>query len=617
MASLLKKSFIWISSTLPNPVLTELRNLSGLISSKSILQSQKFSTFIKRGSQASYSATKQFKNGGAYDQQSTGSLEVNHVIQTAMDFDAGRIIPTFSEGFEITGLTGHYSNGNGPYKMSTNFKNDNVVYFNENKWAIWYDSDKNEWVLTNELIKHKSRTEYEFILRNGNTEPDAGTYTSTDGTQNGYTPSSVGSQVKVIMPSFSESSSVIKVAAGGTHTLFLDKSNNVWAVGLSNYGQAGSPEISSLPKRISKHDAIDIAVGPGVSFITKQDGSVWTVGQNTKGTGLLDKNTLRMHSTRTIGTLLYKENFGTIPSLTKASNGGQDDIILQIKASEANSYVLKYEKIDGVSRKNLYSYGSNEFGQLGTGDAYFGLNKTHVFAQNQLVTSDSARNEIQFDTGRNFLMWIRQGRLYGIGNSNYANLGRIRTSNYGNSVAQPNPWGEVKEWGNLKAVKVCCGQDFSVVLLDDGSVWASGNREMNRFPSAIGGSKDTRAGPYYVHEQFYRILAGGAQDIETGQFHTIVLMEDGRLMSSGDNRFGQIGHPGAVQNKRSVTAKFQSILVDGKPVVSGVTYIHAGDLSTFFTMDDSLYAIGLNNYGQLGDGSRNNLTSASKIYPTG
>ena len=65
--------------------------------------------------------------------------------------------PTISGGFhkpigesctQITGLTGHYSNGNGPYKMSTNFKNDNVVYFNENKWAIWYDSDKNEWVLT-------------------------------------------------------------------------------------------------------------------------------------------------------------------------------------------------------------------------------------------------------------------------------------------------------------------------------------------------------------------------------------------------------------------------------------------------------------------------------------
>ena len=93
-------------------------------------------------------------------------------------------------------------------------------------------------------------------------------------------------------------------------------------------------------------------------------------------------------------------------------------------------------------------------------------------------------------------------------------------------------------------------------------------------------------------------------------------MEDGRLMSSGDNRFGQLGHPGAVQNKR-ITTKFKSILVDGKPVVSGVTYIHAGDLSTFFTMDDSLYAVGLNNYGQLGDGSRNNLTYASKIYPTG
>ena len=175
MASLLKKSFIWISSTLPNSVLTELRNLPGLISSKSIFQSQKFATFLKRGSQASYSATKQFKNGEAYDQQSTGSLEVNHSIQTAMDFDAGRIVPTYTERFEITGLTGHYSNGNGTYKMSTNFKNDNVVYFNKNKWAIWYDSDKTEWVLTNELVKHKSRTNYEFIVRNGNDEPTSGT----------------------------------------------------------------------------------------------------------------------------------------------------------------------------------------------------------------------------------------------------------------------------------------------------------------------------------------------------------------------------------------------------------------------------------------------------------
>ena len=55
------------------------------------------------------------------------------------------------------------------------------------------------------------------------------------------------------------------------------------SVGLSNYGQAGSPEISSLPKRISKHDAIDIAVGPGVSFITKQDGSVWDCGSKHEG----------------------------------------------------------------------------------------------------------------------------------------------------------------------------------------------------------------------------------------------------------------------------------------------------------------------------------------------
>ena len=311
MASLLKKSFIWISSTLPNPVLTELRNLSDLISSISIYQSEKFSNYLKKGSKASYSATKQFQNGGAYNQQSTGSMEVYHAIQTAMDFDAGRIVPSYDERFDITALTGHYSNGNGTYKMSTNFKNDNVVYFNENKWAIWYDSDKNEWVLTNELIKHKSRTEYEFILRNGSDKPTTGTYMSLDGSQKGYTPSSIGNQVVVSVPVFSYSSPIVKVATCDTHTLFLDKTNTAWVVGLNSDYQLGdnTTNNSTLTRKISKNDVMDIAVAPGRSFITKIDGSLWVVGSNLVGQALVDNTD---GSWFTDAGIKYKKEFGTV-----------------------------------------------------------------------------------------------------------------------------------------------------------------------------------------------------------------------------------------------------------------------------------------------------------------
>lgn len=613
MASLSKKSFIWISSTLPNPVLTELRNLSDLISSISIYQSEKSSNYLKKGSKASYSATKQFKNGVAYNQTSTGSMGVNSAIQTALDFDAGRIVPSYDERFEITALTGHYSNGNGTYKMSTNFKNDNVVYFNENKWAIWYDSDKTEWVLTNELTKHPSRTNYEFILRNGNDKPTAGTYMSLDGSQKGYTPSSIGNQVVVSVPVFSYSSPITKVSTCNTHTLFLDKTNTAWAVGLNSDYQLGdnSTKTSTLPRKLSKHDVMDISVSDGHSFITKLDGSVWVVGLNRLGKSLIVSD-LADKPDRTDYGVEYRSDFGAITSLTKATNGGQDDIALQIKSSYTNTYMLKYENIDGVKRKNLYAYGSNQFGQLVTGN-YFG-SSSHG-SQNHLVTSDSFRNDIQFDSGFNFLMWIRQGELYGSGAGVLGQVGAPGRSIYTNDI---NGISRPKPWGDINAVKVNCGYDFSVVLLEDKTLWACGNRTQNQFPTATTGSRDVRAGSLgWVVYGFAKVGEGGVKDFEVGDRHMIVLMEDGRLLSSGDNRLGQRGLGYASPPTRQYSGKFDPVLVDGKPVTSGVSYIHVNGNSTFFVMDDDLYAVGYNKYGNLGDGSTTSIVKSTKVYPTG
>ena len=95
-------------------------------------------------------------------------------------------------------------------------------------------------------------------------------------------------------------------------------------------------------------------------------------------------------------------------------------------------------------------------------------------------------------------------------------------------------------------------------------------------------------------------------------------MEDGRLLSSGDNRLGQCGLDGAYPyTPRKFTGLFDQVLVDGKPVVSGVSYIHADGNSTFFVMDDNLYAVGYNKYGNLGDGSTDSIGKSTKVYPTG
>ena len=213
-------------------------------------------------------------------------------------------------------------------------------------------------------------------------------------------------------------------------------------------------------------------------------------------------------------------------------------------------------------------------------------------------------------------MWIRQGELYGVGDGSiYAmgTVGGIRTQFHGGGIAaKPKPWGDVD------VVKVGSGDRFSVVLLADKSIWATGNRTHGQFPVSSANAKDKRFGSYWAQPGFYRIHSDGVKDFEVGDRHIIVLMEDGRLLSSGDNRLGQCGL-GVVDTSthRDYDGVFDPVLVDGKPVVSGVSYIHANGNSTFFVMNDDLYAVGYNRYGNLGDGSTDNIVKSTKIYPTG
>ena len=181
----------------------------------------------------------------------------------------------------------------------------------------------------------------------------------------------------------------------------------------------------------------------------------------------------------------------------------------------------------------------------------------------------------------------------------------------GSGIARP------KQWGNVDVMKVRCGYRFTVVLLADKTLWAAGDRTHNNFPKPEGSGGDKVQGSYVTQRQFKKLKQANVKDFELGENHMIVLTEDGKLLSSGDNRLGQCGLGYSSATKRRNDGLFDSVLVNGKPVVSGVTYIHANGNSTFFIKDGELYALGYNRYGNLGDGSSNNIVKSTKVYPTG
>ena len=81
--------------------------------------------------------------------------------------------------------------------------------------------------------------------------------------------------------------------------------------------------------------------------------------------------------------------------------------------------------------------------------------------------------------------------------------------------------------------------------------------------------------------------------IAAGGYHSLFLKSDGSLWVMGDNMFGQLGD-----------GTYNNTNLPEQIVASNVTAIAAGEYhSLFLKSDGSLWAMGYNDYGQLGDGT--------------
>jgi alpha-tubulin suppressor-like RCC1 family protein len=182
------------------------------------------------------------------------------------------------------------------------------------------------------------------------------------------------------------------------------------------------------------------------------------------------------------------------------------------------------------------------------------------------------------------------GSLWGMGNNNEGELGD-GTSGVLNwayrSIYSPQ---EILTNG---VTAVAAGGMHSLILKSDGSLWATGYNESGQ----LGDS--TITGTNRPDE----IISSGVTAIAAGEDHSLFLKSDGSLWAMGFNADGQLG-----DGTYDDTNQPQEI------VVSGVTAIAAGSVhSLFLKSDGSLWAMGCNEYGQLGDGTFNSTNQPEEI----
>jgi alpha-tubulin suppressor-like RCC1 family protein len=176
------------------------------------------------------------------------------------------------------------------------------------------------------------------------------------------------------------------------------------------------------------------------------------------------------------------------------------------------------------------------------------------------------------------LFLTSDGSLWAIGDDEHGQLGDGNTTDNATTSAERIVVGGV--------AAIAAGDFHSLFLKNDGSLWAMGENSSGQLGD--GTYNDTNQPEMIVSSNVIAIAAGGG--------HSLFLKNDGSLWAMGSDSFGQLGD-GTTDNGNYQTNRPEMI------VAGDVTAIAAGEAhSLFIKSDGSLWAMGDDQYGQLGDG---------------
>ena len=338
------------------------------------------------------------------------------------------------------------------------------------------------------------------------------------------------------------------LGAGVYHSMALKSNGTLWAWGLNSYGQLGIGNTidQSSPIQVGSEKWVDISTGYYYSFGLQSNGQMWGWGHN-------------LHYELGMGNNI--EQHTPVPISIQSTEW-------VMAATGAHYSIALYS--DGT----LWAWGSNEVGQLGTGNT--------TDEQLPVQTGNGDNKWIIVTAGTDHTMAIKSdGTLWGWGNNAQGELG------IGNIINQHSPVqvGAQNDW-----ISVRTGHNYTVALRSNGTLWVWGANDHGQLGT---GNLTQYNSPVQVNGTNW-IAA------EVGGYHTVALKADGTMWSWGWNNNGQLGIGNLVEQH--------------SPSLIGAdttwTTVACGNLhTTARKADGSIWAWGANADGELGIGNNTDQTS--------
>jgi alpha-tubulin suppressor-like RCC1 family protein len=337
---------------------------------------------------------------------------------------------------------------------------------------------------------------------------------------------------------------------------------DIWTAGENDLGQLGNLQVGGSSFNRSSPGTIagsgvtwkEIAGGSQYAAVIKQDGSLWTWGENTAGV-LGDGTTLNRSSpTSIVGNDWAKVSAGLLHTAAIKTDG------------------------------TLWTWGRNNNGQLGAGNT--------VYRSSPGTVSGGGTNWKQVSCGYNHIATIKtDGTLWSWGAGSRGQIGNLSTA------ARSSPV-EVSGGGtNWKQVSAC-SYSYTAAIKTDGSLWTWGNNDSGQLGI---GNTINRSSPVTVEGNDNNWKEVNAVDA------TLAIKNDGTLWTWGANNWGQVGSGTTVYRSSPVTIAGGG--ANWKNLSSG--YRHSSAIKT----DGSLWVWGINDYGQLA--TNDTVYRSSPVTPVG
>jgi alpha-tubulin suppressor-like RCC1 family protein len=393
---------------------------------------------------------------------------------------------------------------------------------------------------------------------------------------------------------------IVSVVAGYGRTLALRGDGTVWAWGYNANGEVGDGTTvnKATPVQVLGLSGITAIAGNGRhSLALKSDGTVWAwgygaYGQIGDGTNLNRLTPVQvpglsnvvsiggggMHSlaARNDGTV-WAWGYNAFGQLGDTTTTGRNtpvqvsglSLAVSVSAGYYHSLALK---ADGT----VVAWGYNNHGQLGDGTTANRTSPVAVIGLADIVNIDgglyhsAARNEAGVG-------WVWGYNLYGM-------LGDGTTTDRTTAIQVP---------GLNEVTFVSAGYYHTLLLQADGTLWASGKNAYGTLGDAT------------VKQRLTFVEVGRRARLSGGGFQSLVLKRDGRVLGTGFNGNGELGD-GSTNSRWNPTMEVTNL--------SGVVTIVVGENHGLAAKDDgTVWAWGLNNWGQLGDGTTNNRTAPVQV----